>query len=549
MKKGILLFICFLCVFCFGLTNIGPAVLADGASTYSNNEDGWIDNVQEPNDYAYSFMMIGDIQVLTMYNAEDFSNKNLEKVFDYVVDNVENKKVECVIGLGDITENDIDLEWNLAMKQIARMDGKVDYTLVRGNHDSPGKYKSNVTGKSDYENQVDEWYEEGNVLNVAHTFEAGMLDYLVICLDYGASDAVLDWAGSLCEKYPYHNVIVTTHAYLMPNGALLNDQNCSWPPSKTGGVNDGDDMWEKFVRKYPNITMVISGHEGCENVVLTQTEGDNGNIVSQFLIDPQDMDRESEEGIGMVSTFYFSEDGKTVTVDWYSTVKEKYYKAENQYTFTVNTVAAAPKAKVEIVGNGTVPTIYASEQSQIIKLSPAVHHHIEKIEVDGIDVTSALVGNTYTLESATENTIIKVTFSEDPKYLLTINCDTNKGTAILPDGVELSNYPGKDITITIRAKTGYEIDRVFFDGEELFVNKFGRVTIEIGEKDSVLSVSFRQINQGGNASEGGNNNSGGASGCSSTITQNGTITSGILMFSALLFVFFFIKAARKIKNR
>ena len=40
----------------------------------------------------------------------------------------------------------------------------------------------------------------------------------------------------------------------------------------------------------------------------------------------------------MVTMFYISKDGKTVTVECYSTVYEMYYRAENQFAFTLNVV-------------------------------------------------------------------------------------------------------------------------------------------------------------------------------------------------------------------
>ena len=67
-----------------------------------------------------------------------------------------------------------------------------------------------------------------------------------------------------------------------------------------------------------------------------------------MLIDPQsmDLDRNNEGGCGMVCMLYFKEDGtlandgkwdgKTVDVEWYSTIKNQYYKDVNQFTLDLN---------------------------------------------------------------------------------------------------------------------------------------------------------------------------------------------------------------------
>ena len=41
----------------------------------------------------------------------------------------------------------------------------------------------------------------------------------------------------------------------------------------------------------------------------------------------------------MIVTLYFSEDGKTVNVEYYSTVRNQYYSSRNQFSFKVNTIA------------------------------------------------------------------------------------------------------------------------------------------------------------------------------------------------------------------
>jgi len=163
------------------------------------------------------------------------------------------------------------------------------------------------------------------------------MKYLFITLDFGPSDDVLNWAGNLCKEYSDRNVIITTHGYLCRCGQPLDENHPSYP-TEHGGANDGTDMWDKLVSKYENISMIISGHIETETIVMTQRQGRFGNIVTQLLVNPQGSDLLDDEGYGMVAMLYFSEDGKNVTLDYYSTIKKKYYMSINQFDFEVDVV-------------------------------------------------------------------------------------------------------------------------------------------------------------------------------------------------------------------
>ena len=94
-------------------------------------------------------------------------------------------------------------------------------------------------------------------------------------------------------------------------------------------------MWDKLIKKHENIVMVVSGHVPYEDIVISQVEGDNGNMITQLLIDPQGVDV-SDGSTGLIALFHFSADGKNVSVEYYSPIKERYFKENNQIEFTVN---------------------------------------------------------------------------------------------------------------------------------------------------------------------------------------------------------------------
>ncbi|MBQ8207918.1 MAG: leucine-rich repeat protein [Clostridia bacterium] len=289
--------------------------------------------------YAYSMAVVGDTQTVSIQKPENF-----HYIYDYILDNVEEKNIKFVMGLGDITDTDSAEEWELDMAQIKRMDDVVPYSLVRGNHD--GIRNGNFDTYVSYNGEKTAFagaYEEGSELNTYHIFSVGDIKYMVVCLDYGASDEVLTWAGGVIAEHGDHNVIVTTHAYLFNDGTTL-DAGDICPPSNSGDeFNNGDEIWEKLIKNHENIVLVLSGHDPCQDIIVTKTAGDNENIVTQMLIDGQSVDYEyrNKGCLGLVTMFYFSEDGRTVQVEYYSTIQQKFYKMNNQFTFELDVVSAS----------------------------------------------------------------------------------------------------------------------------------------------------------------------------------------------------------------
>ncbi len=370
-------------------------MLCIGTLTASASSELWVyDGISDPTDYDYSFAIVGDTQKLVCHYANKLvwergdqdeinykyyydvheypANDTFVKVYDYIVNNADGKNIVHVFGLGDITERASvwdwvqkgcpyapDEEFSIAVEQFERMkDAGLDFSLVRGNHeswDSYNKYLGTGTESSalNYAGMVDEVYVHPNgtedYTNTIHYFSAGDLDYMVVTLDYGASDAVFNWASERIEANPYKNVIITTHAYMYRDGTTL-DANDAAPPScdtdnivyDKSNINNGDDMWNKLVSRHPNIVLAMSGHDPTDDIVMSQWEGVNGNVVTNMLIDPQGMDKYYfQDGCaGAVAMFYFSDGGKTVDVRYWSTARNCYIKTKNQFKFTINTIDA-----------------------------------------------------------------------------------------------------------------------------------------------------------------------------------------------------------------
>ena len=336
-------------------------------------------------DYDYSIAIVGDPQSLTAWNKA-----GLTTMYDWLKTNANDKKMQFVLGLGDITQYDSEEEWIAASAEISKLNGIVPYAWVRGNHDGSINFNKYLYSNQAYTSQITEnggFYGSGSAETYWRSIQAGDVKYLFIGLDFGPSDAELSWASEIIAAHPDHKVIISTHGYLAADGTQLNEKDVS-APSRYGeaGANDGDDIWNKLGSKYSNVTLIISGHIGSDTVVTTQLKGDNGNVVTQMLVNPQMADH--DVGVGMVTMLYFKNGSAEVSVETYSTINESYFLEENQFSFNLNG---------GITHNQTSSIVYYEDFSSSINSE----NKTDKITAANGTYLCLENGSTYTLDDKT----------------------------------------------------------------------------------------------------------------------------------------------------
>ena len=312
-----------------------------GHGYHINRSALWLTEKAPVNEYDFTFVAVGDTQIVARKDRDN-GTKNLDRVYQWILSQKEAQNIQYVMGLGDITDGNTDAEWKIAQDAIHQLNGKIPYSLVRGNHDGSAKINAtfNNPAVSPYSGSYEGSYD-GTLNNTWRTITAGsnQIPYLIMTLDYGPTDAILAWADKVVREHPYHNVIITTHAYLFRDGTTL-DSGDVCPPSNSGAqYNNGDQMWEKFVKKHSNIVMVLSGHDPSAYVVVNQDKGEKGNVITQMLIDPQGVD--ASNLTGAVALLHFSADGSKVSVEYYATLQGAYYRSENQFDLEVEVVSPA----------------------------------------------------------------------------------------------------------------------------------------------------------------------------------------------------------------
>lgn len=289
-------------------------------------------------DGAWTLVLLPDTQIYS---------QNFPGIFDsqttWILNNARSRNIRYVLHLGDIVNVNSVPEWVNARRSMGTLDGKVPYALVPGNHDygPGGNSATRDTFLNDcfHEKDYRAWptfggaMEEGKMDNTYHLFEAGGVEWIVICMEWGPRDSVIAWANGLMDKYPERKGILMTHA-LMNNNDLRYDHTDKVNPQAynphayrtPGGVNDGEELWQKLVRKH-NFVLTVNGHVLGDGTGYRVDHNDAGQPVHQMLANYQ---FRKLGGEGYLRTLEFQPDNKTVVVKSYSTIYDNYLLESDQ---------------------------------------------------------------------------------------------------------------------------------------------------------------------------------------------------------------------------
>jgi len=231
--------------------------------------------------------------------------------------------IEAVIHLGDITHRNTRREWRVADRAMRVLDGVVPYTVLPGNHDGLSHGRDATQGfnrtfpPSRFRNRP--WYG-GHMTTRSNNsyilFEAAGMELMVVSLAYGTPPEALEWANAVVEEHPRRRVIVATHAYMDCDHTRLVRGDHSAVESEAW--TDGDQIWNAFVKRHPNIFLVVSGHiTGGGHATV---EGDHGNSVYELLADFQGL---RAGGSGYLTILTFRPAANAIRVRTYSPTLER----------------------------------------------------------------------------------------------------------------------------------------------------------------------------------------------------------------------------------
>lgn len=278
----------------------------------------------------------------TQYYAEKYPEV-LDSQINWIVRN--SKDIHLVIQQGDLTQNNNEKEWAIVQQAFQKLNNKLPYVVGLGNHDmgsGPGKF-ADVRNTSLYNKyftyqQMSQLpgfagvFEQGKTDNAYYMLETGKVKWLVMTLEFGPRNAVLDWANQIVSSHPDRLVVINTHSY-MYSDSTRQGVGDSWRPQAYGvgkdtgadAVNDGEQIWEKLVKKHSNIRFVFSGHILNSGVGTLVSINDAGYYVYQMLANYQSEVKGSVRGgNGWLRILDMDFKRKQLTVTTYSPFVNQY---------------------------------------------------------------------------------------------------------------------------------------------------------------------------------------------------------------------------------
>ncbi|MBQ3017079.1 MAG: metallophosphoesterase [Clostridia bacterium] len=355
-------------------------------------------------DYVYSFAVIGDTQNLNIYDVNN-KTEHMKGLYNWILANKDSKNIQYVMGLGDITQAYYrgyqsgvwEEEWVNAKEAISLLDGKIPYSLVRGNHDITAgfngafgvgnKYYTDLAALAATKDSVDEngrpmagFLNADKIEDTYRKVIIGDHKYIIFTLDWHPTEECLTWVDTVLAENSDYQAIITIHSFITRDGTITDDYEDTFPyenltgtrpnweeVSASGGNVFPKVLWESVLSKHKNVEMILCGHIDEDDIITTQLEGENGNTVTAMLINPQTIDS-TVEPVGMVAMFYISADGKVMNVEYVSTVREAANK--NAYLGNQNQFEVRLDYTVSETNNGWTETPHGSILTEIYNAYP-----------------------------------------------------------------------------------------------------------------------------------------------------------------------------------
>jgi Calcineurin-like phosphoesterase len=294
---------------------------------------------------SWTLAVLPDTQVYSVVYPGLFSAQTA-----WVATHARRMNIRYAIHLGDIVNNNTALEWQRAADAMSLLDAVVPYALVPGNHDygPSGDASSRRTLLNEYFPfaHASRWpsfggaYQPGRLDNTYHLFSAGGREFIIIALEWAPRDEVVMWANRVMRENAGRLGILVTHAYLNQDGRRDDISDRRFPQpfnphnyATPGQTNDGQQLWDKLVRRHPFI-LVLNGHALGDGTGYLVSTTDGGTQCHQLLSNYQ---MNHLGGAGYLRLLEFLPDRNTVRVHSYSPLYDRYlWDADQAFSFTLD---------------------------------------------------------------------------------------------------------------------------------------------------------------------------------------------------------------------
>lgn len=224
----------------------------------------------------------------------------------YLVREQARDNVVFMAHLGDVTEHGTVTEMRAASRAFDAA-GRLSYSVLAGNHDVSGDDQRGDTpylrafGPQRFSRMKTYGGSSPDGYNSYHVVRGGGRDWLVLALDWRASDDGLAWAQGVLDEHPLPTIL-TTHdlVWAEDDGAAQLSDN-------------GQRLWDRLIRGNDQIFLALGGHYWPSG--RTTKTNDAGNPVHLHITNYQDR---YYGGAGMVRYYSFDLDRGVIDVETFS---------------------------------------------------------------------------------------------------------------------------------------------------------------------------------------------------------------------------------------
>ncbi|KPF71380.1 hypothetical protein IP69_06755 [Bosea sp. AAP35] len=257
---------------------------------------------------AFTIAALPDTQ---SYTSNAAKNHVFGDMTQWLADNAESLNIDFVVGLGDVTDNNNTAQWAIASEALHRLDGKIPYSILPGNHDQAAggsaadhstTFLDNLfspdaqaaTNPGTFRGVYDA--EPERSANSYHSFTApDGTKWMVLSLEFAPRDDVLRWAGEVIEANLDHRVIIASHTLTTYAGRsdAMGSTIGAAPVQGYGvanaaeGANDGEAVYRLLTSQYPNVVMTLSGHVLGDSAETNISYSQFGNSVIEMMVNYQ----------------------------------------------------------------------------------------------------------------------------------------------------------------------------------------------------------------------------------------------------------------------
>ncbi|WP_250008459.1 LamG-like jellyroll fold domain-containing protein [Actinoplanes sp. M2I2] len=242
----------------------------------------------------FAIAVLPDTQYL--FDADSADPAPLRETFGYLLEQRAEDNIAFLTHLGDVTEHGTEQEIVLAGQTFTKIDGKLPYSVLAGNHDvngstddqrGPSAYLSTFGPQRQRKSRTFLGASKDGY-NSAHLIEAAGRQWLILALDWRISDGGLAWARETLKNHPVP-AIVTTHDLAYADDA-----------GKAYLSGNGQRLWDQLVKGNDQIFLTLNGHYWPPGrAVLTN---DAGHDVHVHITNYQDR---YYGGAGMIRLYRF----------------------------------------------------------------------------------------------------------------------------------------------------------------------------------------------------------------------------------------------------